>query len=143
MASSSARASLLAHYGPSTVGRTGTRKLTVVPRFGWLSMLIEPPTDAIRERMLPSPWRWKLSLSVLSDEWQKPRPLSETSRVKSFEIESKRMVTRSGGYNEWTGCIPEALSGKTLPLSASWSLDGWEGPELIYLMSWQRSFGCR
>lgn len=96
MASSSARASLLVHYRPSTIGRTGTRKLTVVPRFGWLSMLIEPPTDAIRERMLPSPWRREVSLPVLSNEWQKPRPLSETSRVKSFEIESKRMVTPIG-----------------------------------------------
>jgi hypothetical protein len=37
-----------------------------------------------------------LSLPVLSNEWQKPRPLSETSRVKSFEIESKRMVTPIG-----------------------------------------------
>ncbi|MFZ4817334.1 MAG: hypothetical protein ACOYLU_01685 [Limisphaerales bacterium] len=72
MASSSARASLLAHYGPSTIGRTGTRKLTVVPRFGWLSMLIEPPADAIRERMLPSPWRREVSLPVLSNEWQNP-----------------------------------------------------------------------
>jgi hypothetical protein len=32
-----------------------------------------------------------------------------------------------GGYNEWTGCIPEAMSGRALPLSAPRPLDGWEG----------------
>jgi len=59
-------------------------------------MLIEPPTDAIRERILPSPWRREVSLPVLSNEWQKPRPLSETLMIRSFEIESKRMVTPIG-----------------------------------------------